>query len=136
VKLLNCKFGTKIEWLLNTIGTYFSWSRRAEAHKISSIQFAKLYRFLAIEMSLPRNERMNPSDLLKYTKEQYDRLSEISPLIPPEIIEEFRNKFKHIKDITMPEETNGLHAIYIFDRTEEMPQIKLTPPLTPAPTPK
>jgi hypothetical protein len=100
--------------ILNTIGSYFSWSRRAEAHKISSIQYAKLYRFISIQMSLPRNERLSPADLLKYVKEQYDRLSEISPLIPPKIIEEFKIRFKDVKDITMPEETNGLHAIYIY----------------------
>lgn len=101
--------------ILNTIGSYFSWSRRAEAHKISSIQYAKLYRFISIQMSLPRNERLSPADLLKYVKEQYDRLSEISPLIPPKIIAEFKQRFKDVKDITMPEETNGLHAIYIYD---------------------
>lgn len=103
--------------ILNTIGSYFSWSRRAEAHKISSIQYAKLYRFISIQMSLPRNERLSPADLLKYVKEQYDRLSEISPLIPPKIIAEFKVKFKDVKDITMPEETNGLHAIYVYDET-------------------
>ena len=101
--------------ILTTIGSYFSWSRRAEAHKISSIQYAKLYRFISIQMSLPRNERLSPADLLKYVKEQYDRLSEISPLIPPKIIAEFKQRFKDVKDITMPEETNGLHAIYIYD---------------------
>ena len=108
-----------ITGILNTIGTYFSWSRRAEAHKIASIQYAKLYHFLSIEMSLPRDERMAPSDLLKYTQEQYDRMSEISPLIPPQIIEEFKTKFSSITDISKPEETNGLHAIHIFDATPE-----------------
>lgn len=103
--------------ILNTIGSYFAWARRAEAHKISSLQYAKLYRFLSIEMSLPRDERMTPKELLKYVKEQYDRLSEISPLIPPQVIAAFKQQFNNITDISKPEETNGLEAIYIFKET-------------------
>lgn len=102
--------------ILTTIGTYFSWARRAESHKMMSIQYAKLFRFLSIEMSLPRVERMSPQDLLKYVKEQYDRLAEISPLIPPKIILEFNTKFSkpEYKDISRPEITNGLNHIEIF----------------------
>lgn len=100
--------------VLNTTGTYFAWAKRAEGHRISSIQYARLYRFLAIEMSLPREERMTPADLLKHTKDQYDRLQEISPLVPPEIIREFKSQFKDAKDISKPEEANGLERIDVY----------------------
>lgn len=102
--------------VLNTIGSYFGWAKRAEGHRIASIQYAKLYRFLTIEMSLPRDERMNPSDLLKLTKETYDRLQEISPLAPSEIIAEFRTKFGDPKydNISKPEEANGLERISVY----------------------
>jgi hypothetical protein len=106
--------------ILTTIGSYFSWSRRAEGHRISALNYAKLYRFLTIEMSLPRNERMTPNDLLKYVKTEYDRLSEISPLVPPNIIEDFKMKFSDAKydAISRPEDTNGLHPIHIFQRED------------------
>jgi hypothetical protein len=106
--------------ILTTIGSYFSWSRRAEGHRISSLNYAKLYRFLTIEMSLPRNERMTPNDLLKYVKTEYDRLSEISPLVPPNIIEDFKLRFSDAKydAISRPEDTNGLHPIHIFQRED------------------
>ena len=105
--------------ILSTVGSYFSWARRAEGHRISGLNYAKLYRFLNIEMSLPRNERMRPSDLLKYVKTEYDRLSEISPLIPPAVIDLFRTRFSDAKyaDISRPEETNGLHPIAIYTPT-------------------
>lgn len=113
--------------ILTTIGSYFSWSRRAEGHRISSLNYAKLYRFLTIEMSLPRNERMTPNDLLKYVKTEYDRLSEISPLVPPNIIDDFKARFSDAKydAISRPEDTNGLHPIHIFAREDvETPHLE------------
>ena len=100
--------------VLNTIGTYFSWAKRSEGHRITSIQYGKLYRFLSIELSLPREERMSPSDLLKKVKDDYERLQEISPLVPPELINEFQKKFKDNKEIAVADELNGLHPIKIF----------------------
>ena len=100
--------------ILNTAGSYFGWSKRAEGHRISAIHYSKLYRFLSIEMALPREERMTPVDLLKLTRDTYDRLQEISPMIPPEVLREFKNKFEKEKDIAKPEEANGLEHIVIY----------------------
>ena len=99
---------------LNTTGSYFQFAKRAEGHRIAGIQFGKMYRFLAIEMSLPRDERMQPHDLLKMTKETYDRLQEISPPLPDSITAKYRAKFKDAKDIAIPEEANGLERIHIY----------------------
>jgi len=99
---------------LNTTGSYFQFAKRAEGHRIAGIQFGKMYRFLSIEMGLPRDERMQPHDLLKVTKESYDRLQEISPPLPNSVIVKYRAKFKGEKDIAVPEEANGLERIQIF----------------------
>ena len=103
--------------VLNTTGTYFGWAKRAEDHRLISIQYARLYRFLAIELGLPREERMTPSDLLKYTKDSYDRLQEVSPLIPPELISEFKKKFGKNAELSKPEELNGLDKIIVYRDT-------------------
>jgi hypothetical protein len=100
--------------LLSATQTYFKWSARAEAHRISAIQWSRLYRHLSIEMNLPRDERKAPQDLLKDTQGHYDRLQEISPLIPPDVIETFRKNFDKYKDISKPEEANGLEKIVVY----------------------
>jgi hypothetical protein len=117
--------------VLQTVNTYFNWSKRAEGHRISAIQYSKLYRFLNIEMSLPREERMTPHELLKYTKDYYDRLQEISPLVPPEIIQEFKKKFEKDTEISKPEEANGLEKITIYN-----PMIRTSRSLTEMPQPQ
>jgi hypothetical protein len=100
--------------ILNTVGSYYGWAKRAEGHRISAIHYAKLYRFLAVELTLPRDERMTPTALLKYVKDQYDRLAEVSPLVPDSVVDEFRSKFSKYTDVSKPEETNGLHKIEIY----------------------
>ena len=73
-----------------------------------------MYRFIPVELSLPREERLAPSDFLKYIKEQYDRLAELSPLIPANVIRDFRKRFRHETDISKPEEANGLEKITVY----------------------
>lgn len=120
--------------IMGVVNSYFSWARRAEGHRISSLNYAKLYRFLSIEMSLPRHERMNPADLLKYVRNEYDRLSEVSPLIPPKVIEMFKQRFSNEKyeNIAKPEESNGLHEIVIYKSESNHKVAVATPMLSPS----
>lgn len=106
--------GSLVVGILNTLGSYFGWAKRSEGHRISAIHYAKLYRFISVEMALPREERMSPHDLLKYVKDQYDRLAEISPLVPSEIIHRFQKRFKKYTNIAKPEEANGLEKITVY----------------------
>jgi hypothetical protein len=106
--------GSLVLGVLNTIGTYFGWAKRAEGHRMSGIHYAKLYRFINVEMRLPREQRMQPGDFLKYVKDQYDRLAELSPLIPSSITKDFAKQMEKYMDISKPEETNGLNKIEIF----------------------
>ena len=121
--------------VLNTAGSYYGWAKRAEGHRISAIHYARLYRAVTVELALPREERMQPHDFLKYVKDQYDRLQEISPLLPTEVITEFQHKFANEKEISKPEEANGLEKITVFrgdevsgESSARSPQFKLRTP--------
>lgn len=102
--------------ILQTTGSFFQLSKRAENHRLSSIHYGKLHRFIAVEMRLPEKERMRAGDFLKMVKDTYDRLQETSPLIPQRIIEEFKKKFgvKKYSHISFPPETNGLENIKVY----------------------
>jgi hypothetical protein len=106
--------GSLVIGILNTVGTYFGWAKRAEGHRMSGIHYAKLYRFINVELHLPREQRMQPGDFLKFVKDQYDRLAELSPMIPSSITNSFSKQMEKYKDISKPEETNGLNKINIF----------------------
>ena len=109
---------------LNTVGSYFSWAKRSESHRIAATTYKKVYRFILIELALPRHERIVAKDMLKIVREQCDRLQETSPQIPDNIISEFKNKFgSSTPDLAKPEITNGLDPISIYSPERVTPKI-------------
>lgn len=111
---------------LNTVASYFSWAKRSEAHKIAATSYAKIYRFILIELALPRSERIAAKDMLKIVREQCDRLSETSPQIPDTVIRMFKQFFgDSTPDVKKPEITNGLDPIYVHPPDVESPMFKL-----------
>jgi len=105
--------------IMNTVSNYFGFAKRSEGHRISSLTYAKLHKFVVIELSLPRKERMKAKDMLKIIREQVERLAETSPQIPKEIITEFNKKFHDQTDVSKPEITNGLDPIKVFVENSE-----------------
>jgi hypothetical protein len=105
--------------VLSTVGSYFAWAKRTEAHRISAIQYKKISRFLTIELSLPKNERIQANDILKLTREQIERLLEISPAVPECIQQKYRVKFKENCDVAHPEIISGLNKVFI-NKTEPL----------------
>jgi hypothetical protein len=115
--------------ILNTVSSYYQWSKKAEGHRISALHYGKLYRFICVELGLPRAERIRTSDLLKFVKDSYDRLAETSPQVPPEAIAEFRARFSDPKydEISKPEMANGLEKITVFEVTLRSRSAATTP---------
>ena len=101
--------------ILNTISSYFSWSRKSESHRIAFLQYSKLFSIIRVEMSLPRAERQEAEVLLKQIRDGMERLAETTPSPPPSILDEFNKHFKdEDKSISRPIETNGLAKIQIW----------------------
>lgn len=117
--------------ILNTLNSKFAFAKRAEGHRLTAIQYGKLFRFINIELALPRKERMNANQMLKIIREDIDRLKEIAPAIPEDIISLFNKKFEDESNITKPEITNGLAKVIVFDE-EQSPE----PIASPIPTKK
>lgn len=101
--------------IFNTISSFFGWAKRSEGHRISALTYSKIHRFILIELSLPRKERMAAKDMLKNVRDQLDRLEETSPQIPDIVIKRFKDKFGNsTPDVSKPEITNGLDPITVF----------------------
>lgn len=77
--------------ILATIGTYTGVAQKLEAHRFSSVAWDKFSRKLQIELSKSRLDRLNAKDFIKQSAEEYDRLIEMSPILPNDIIRWFTN---------------------------------------------
>jgi len=79
--------------ILTTIQQFLKISELNEAHRAASIAWDKFYRNIKIELAKSPSERIPVLQMLKHSKEEFDRLMETSPAIPDAIIEQFKITF-------------------------------------------
>ena len=75
--------------IIGTIATYTGVAQKVEAHRYCSIAWDKFARKVQIELAKNRNDRAKAKDFIKLCAEEYDRLIEMSPVLPNEIIRWF-----------------------------------------------
>jgi hypothetical protein len=77
--------------ILATIATYTGVAQKLEAHRFSSVAWDKFSRKIQIELAKSRLDRVRVKDFIKQSAEEYDRLIEMSPILPNDIIRWFTN---------------------------------------------
>ena len=89
--------------ILTTIQQYLKISEYNESHRISAISWDKFARNIKIELAKHPDDRSEDAGhFLKSNREEFDRLMETSPSIPPKIIEEFIATFSGDSVYCMP----------------------------------
>ena len=81
--------------IISTIQQFLKITQLNESHRVSSIAWDKFYRNVKIELAKHPSERIQPGQMLKMSKEEFDRLMETSPNIPEKIVQIFKTSFKH-----------------------------------------
>ena len=92
--------------IITTIQQFLKITQLNEAHRVSSISWDKFYRNIKIGLAKHPKERIDVKQMIKMSKEEYDRLMETSPAIPEKIIHGFKDKFNTsdaFKTIIKPE---------------------------------
>ena len=79
--------------IITTIQQFLKITEFNESHRVSSISWDKFYRNIKLELAKSRLERIPPYQMLKISKEEFDRLMETSPSINAKIIEKFYQTF-------------------------------------------
>jgi len=89
--------------ILTTIQQYLKISEYNESHRISAISWDKFARNIKIELAKHPDDRSEDAGhFLKSNREEFDRLMETSPSIPPKIIDEFIATFSGDSVYCMP----------------------------------
>lgn len=101
--------------VIKSIDSYFQLQKRSEGHRICSLQFSQIFKKIQIELSLQRDARSNPKDMLALIKTDLKNLFDIAPLIDEDIIHKYNILYKAEKDVSKPSVCNGLTHIKITE---------------------
>jgi hypothetical protein len=79
--------------ILTTIQQFLKISELNESHRVSSISWGKFHRNIKIELAKAPAERSHVTQLIKASKEEFDRLIETSETIPNHVVALFNSTF-------------------------------------------
>lgn len=105
--------------IITTIYQFLKISELNESYRMSALSWGKYYRSIKTELLKHPLDRKNHDIIFKYASEEYDRLIELSPLIPKHIILQFNAKFKNDITFTKPEICNNNFGTDIFTMTND-----------------
>ena len=112
--------------IVTTVSQFLKINELCEAHRVSSISWDKFYRNIRVELVKCPEDRINVNYLIKYCKDEYDRLMETCPTIDTNIINEFNKIFKvknNIDDDKKKEALKSLSKPEILDSLESTKNI-------------
>jgi len=108
--------------IIKSIDTYFQLGKRAESHRLCSLQFQQINKKIQIELALVRSQRVDAKDMMNIIKTDIKNLFDIAPLIDQDVIEKFKKKYGHQNpnspgkytfDAHTPNLCNGLSIVTI-----------------------
>ena len=105
--------------IITTVSQFLKISEMNEGHRVASYSWGKYYRNIKTELAKHPLDRTNPADLIAMAKEEYDRLLELSPMIPKKIITEFNKTFLKNNKISKPEICDIIIPTNVFNMSKE-----------------
>jgi hypothetical protein len=85
--------------ILSTIAQYLKISELNESFRVAAIAWDKYSRNIRIELAKAPAERTDAYTFLKISRDEFDRLMETSPSIPPAIVLEFIARFSGVATV-------------------------------------
>lgn len=98
--------------IIKTLDSYFSWTQRAENHRMTGLSYMKISKLIQIQLSLERHNRIQAHDMLKIVQNDLQNLRESESPIDDDIIASFNAQYNE-KEIAKPSICNGLTLISI-----------------------
>ena len=108
-----------IAGIISTIYQFLKIAEINEGHRIATLSWGKFHRTLETELTRHPLDRMKPTELLNISKEEFNRLIEISPAIDKKILNLFNSKFKSNNDLFKPAIGDTINPINIYSMDEE-----------------
>lgn len=112
--------------IITTIYQFLKISELNEAHRVAALSWGKFCRNIKAELAKHPLDRVNHEHFVGLAKEEYDRLIEISPMIPAGVIGAFNARFNKASEFVRPEVCAERFGTDVFkmDESERMAMIE------------
>jgi len=94
--------GSVFVGIIKSVDTYFQLAKRAESHRICSLQFSQIYKKIQIELTLNRKQRLTAENMMNIIKTDIKNMQDIAPLIDDDIIDQYNQKYRRYKRVKKP----------------------------------
>ena len=105
--------------IITTISQFLRVSELQEGHRVASLSWGKYSRNIKTELIRHPKDRTPVLEMMKISKQEYDRLMESSPAIPLKQSGKFIKKFKGKVDLVMPEICDGIMPTIIYTARDD-----------------
>jgi len=111
--------GSVFVGIIKSVDTYFQLAKRAESHRICSLQFSQISKKMQVELTLHRNQRMTAENMMNIIKTDIKNMQDIAPLIDDDIISIYNAKYRKYKRVKKPNFVNGLTDVIVNSNNNE-----------------
>lgn len=112
--------GSVFVGIIKSVDTYFQLAKRAESHRICSLQFSQIYKKIQIELSLNRSQRASAENMMNIVKTDIKNMQDIAPLIDDDIVAQYNEKYRRYKKVKKPNFVNGLTEVKINSAEDDV----------------
>lgn len=81
--------------VISAVYKYLNLDSIVEGHRLSSLNWNKLYNDIRNQLLITSTDRQNANDFYKLVQSDYDRLLEVSPVVPQSFVAHIRKKLEN-----------------------------------------
>lgn len=103
-----------VSGLLQSLKKFYNAEEKSADHLAISKQFSSYYRYITLQMTLSREERMSSNQLSEFAFKEFDRLQQDAPPLNNKQIKLFYNKYGNSEQ-AIPDICEKEHIIKIYN---------------------
>jgi len=114
--------------ILKTIDNFFDWTKRSEGHRMVSLNYVRISKFIQIQLALEKECRILPHDILSIMTNDLQNLKDSEPVVPANIVEAFKRRIHsegRVVVTALPPICNGLTEVKINRPLPPVPEIAI-----------
>ena len=107
--------------IISSIMTYLKLGESKKSNETAQIEWMNFYNHVRYQLSLSRELRDDPQKFLEDVKQNYQRLYEISPIVPSQFISKVKKRVQSsaTEQFSIPMYLNGFHHTPVWNEDDE-----------------